>query len=292
MIGDGLGVGGADADVDQGDTAAVGCGEVPGRHLMTPPGALGRHPRRITGLGGDGHAAGADQTLIAPFAELARAPDQELVHIAVIVGEQDEGLDRIGGTAGVVGQPGQGEVGARPIEEAERPPGAGLGRPQAIGHLIADRRQLGGGEVLGDRVGGDVVEGQILRPIDDVGIRNLDVRAQHLGLDVEITEQQGQLLDQVRAEKVRPGDGGPIDSPLAEAGEGPRQALGRPLGHMGEAQGRIGVGAGAARRRIGRSAGRQPGGEIGSQRLNRARVFALQLVDDGGCVGEGVHRLV
>ena len=71
--------------------------EVVGRHLEAVPG-------RRRDLGGDGRlveaaldddAAGQDEALEGPvLGELADRPAHELVDVAVVVGEQDPGLDR------------------------------------------------------------------------------------------------------------------------------------------------------------------------------------------------------
>ena len=121
MVGDRLGVGGADADVDQGDARTVGGHQVIGRHLVAPPGrGVVEQPVGIVpGLDQDA-ARARDAGEARTFAQLLHGPADELVDIAMIVGEQDVLLEMLDRGAGIVAQAGQREIGAQRVEQRER----------------------------------------------------------------------------------------------------------------------------------------------------------------------------
>ena len=66
----------------------------------------------------------------------------ELIHVADIVGEQDELLEMLGRRAGVVPQPRQAEIGARPVEQGERARLVGTADPCPVGDLVPEVDQL------------------------------------------------------------------------------------------------------------------------------------------------------
>ncbi|MNT40912.1 hypothetical protein D3C72_1772550 [compost metagenome] len=148
MVADGFGVGGADADIDQRDALAGARDQVVGRHLVVFPRQVGDRLIRCGGFRRDIDAAGARQGNIRTgrIGYFGAGPADKLIHIAGVVGEQHEGLKILHRGAGVVPQPRQRKVGAQGVKVRKRE-GAG-GVKQAIGSLIANLRQLGGGEML------------------------------------------------------------------------------------------------------------------------------------------------
>ncbi len=250
---------------------------------MAPPGRLGRHPLGIGRVGGDHRPAGAGQAVIgAAGLDLLGAPADELVHIAVIVGEQNIGLDVLGRGAGVVAQPGQREVHPRPVEQRQRMRRVGLVDPAAVGHLVADVRQLGGGEETGQLGGGHPIQPQAFTAVEHVGVGNFllgQARGQHHAV---VAHHQPELLDQIVAEQGRPGDAGGVDAGAVHSRERPSHPRRRALGCIGDAQFRIGEGAAGATVEI----GAHPVAQIGRQRMakigHRPAIDLFQVVDEGG----------
>lgn len=102
VVADRLGIGRADADIDQRDAGAVFGDQVIGGHLVPPPRAVGddlvdifrplNHDPARTRQGGEAR----------PLAQLRCTPANEFIDIAVIVGEQHEALTMLWRGAGVV----------------------------------------------------------------------------------------------------------------------------------------------------------------------------------------------
>ena len=221
--------------------------------------------------------AGAGERLVrAALALQLRAGEaHELVDVAMVVGEQQIGLHVFGGRARIVGDPRQREVGAQRIEEGQRPHRARRRGPEPVADLVADLGELGGREVASDRGGADV-GGRRVGGVQHVRKRDLLLGAADLDLDVEVLHQEAQLLSQVVAEQVRPGDRHRIDAGLAEAGVGARQPRRRGSAQVGDAQLRIGEGALRAQLRVRRRAVADERLQRIVQRLDRAPVFLPQ----------------
>ncbi|MCY1209554.1 hypothetical protein D9M72_212090 [compost metagenome] len=144
VVGHGLGVGRAHADIDQRHPQLVFAHQVIGRHL--------RQRARARGVVGFRaaqflhHVAGLDKAgVAAAVAAGHQAPAQldKLVDIALVVGEQHEALEMLRCRAGVVVQPLQGQVHALGGEQRQRP---GLARNRligAVGDAVVDAAQLG-----------------------------------------------------------------------------------------------------------------------------------------------------
>jgi hypothetical protein len=98
VVGDGLGVGRAHADVDHGDAAAVGAHQVVGRHLRQ---ARRRAPlvaaRRQADAARD-HVAGLDEgdVFAVRLGHFGVAQADEFVDVELVVGEQHEVLETSG----------------------------------------------------------------------------------------------------------------------------------------------------------------------------------------------------
>ena len=159
MVGDGLGVGRADADIDHGDAAMPGLGQVIGRHL--------RHARRRRAFlrrafaGRRDDVAGLDEGSVAAAAlghQLARM-DAELVDVELVVGEQHEVLEMVRAGRRVVRQPVQRIVDALRGERRQRQRLAGHRLERAVGDVV-----VGAVEVRH-------VEHVAERPLDAVGHR-------------------------------------------------------------------------------------------------------------------------
>ena len=104
MVGDGLGVRRADADVDHRDAGVARADEVEGRHLRRAPDRCAGAP-----VPGDDGVAGLDEGGVAGGGVgdgLERELD-ELVHVELVVGEQHVVLEVRGARRGVVGEPQQ-----------------------------------------------------------------------------------------------------------------------------------------------------------------------------------------
>ncbi len=286
VVGDGLGVGRAHPDVDQADPGPVRPHQVVGGHLVLAPGAVGHRALGFGRLGPHHDAAGAAHLGVAGVgvAQLLAGPLHEGVHIAVVVGEQDVLLHVLGRGAGVVGQARQGEVDPRAVEQAER---AGLlqGRvPQAVGGLVADAGEVGGGEPARHLARGQGVEAQVLARVEHVRVRDLLLGGPDGDLDLVVARQIAELLDQIGPEEGRAGDSDGVQTRIAEAPVGARAARGLQrlarLGIVGHPD--LGIGEQAAQPVL--QHGAHPGLQIGLERvlqvLDGLFVELLQPVDD------------
>ena len=172
VVGDGLGVGGADADVDQRDAAPARRHQVIGRHLVLAPGGGGDRLRASGVSLVITTPAGAGEALVRSSParrSSSSAPAHELVDVAMVVGEQHVGLHVVGRRAGVVGEPRQREIGARAVEQGQRPDVDAVGRPEAVGDLVADGGEFGGGEMSAEFGGGEVLDVEVDGAVQDVG---------------------------------------------------------------------------------------------------------------------------
>jgi hypothetical protein len=122
-----------------------------GWHLVVFPRQIGHRLLGRTGFRRDVGTAGAGERDVRAgrIGDLRAGPAHELVHIAGVVGEQHERLEMLHRGAGVVPQTRQREIRAQRIEMRQREMVVG-GVIQAVGGLVTDLRQLGGGEMLRD----------------------------------------------------------------------------------------------------------------------------------------------
>ncbi len=81
---------------------------------------------------------GSTSLLAVAGAQLLEAPVDELVDIAVVVGQQHPRLHRAPVGAGVVDEPAQRVIDAHRVEQRERPLEAGADFERAVGDLVAD----------------------------------------------------------------------------------------------------------------------------------------------------------
>jgi hypothetical protein len=155
VIRDRLGVGRADADIDHRDPVAACALQVIGGHL--------RQLRRIGpvrfGAGAGDHFARLDQFLETVLAQHRPAILHEAVDIALVVREQDEGLNMRRRRPRIVAQPRQREIRAQRVEQRQRAGLPGARGARAVGDRIVDPAQFRQREhvlqprrVLGDEV--------------------------------------------------------------------------------------------------------------------------------------------
>ena len=221
MVGRRLGVGRADADVDQGDAVAPVAHQVVGGHLRQ----LGQGgPRRLFALAGDA-VARFHEAFVAAGVDLLAAELDEFVHIALVVGEQHELLEmlRVGG--GVVAQPVQRIVDPLGREQRQR---HGAGGPAAA--AAVDDGVVGGGQVgqvemllqllalLAGQLGGGALQRE--------GQRDRLVAAADVEGGPMVLDEQRHLLQKIVAEQGRRGDGRAMQARRGHLAERQVAALG------------------------------------------------------------------
>ena len=171
MVTDRLGIGRADADVDQGHAVALVSHEVVGWHLVTAPGA-GRNLRlgivEVTALEPPARDRERGELAVG-IAQCVDRETDEFIDVADIVGEQHEMLEMLGRGAGVMLEPRQAEVGARAVEQGQGPALGGRAVEHTIGNLVANVRELGRGEPARD-LGGAQAAKLKLAAVEHVGV--------------------------------------------------------------------------------------------------------------------------
>ncbi|KAI1691992.1 carboxy-terminal-processing protease [Ditylenchus destructor] len=214
MVGDRLGVGRADADIDERDAAVPLLLDVIGRHLrqaadgdvrLGPVGA--GHRRDVAGLHEGRIAVAAPRHLLArPFAEF--------VDIELVVREEHEVLEVLGVGRRIVAETGERIVDALRGEGGERRGFAGAGLVGAVGDLVVRGRQV--------------------RRIEEIAQRKLDAFRDfrlHMGAFAEgemqgdrrrrfrdddayamVAHQEAELFLEVVPEEFGPGDGRRVDA--------------------------------------------------------------------------------
>ena len=199
--------------------------QVIGRHLEPVP---GRRADQIFDDGLvqaalDGDPAGQDEPRVRPFLvrQLLHRPADELVHIAVVVGEQDPGLGAAPVAAGIMHEAAQGIIDPRRVEERQGPRLVLLEHPGAVGDLVADLGEKRRREMLGEFRCGMGAAAELVAPFEHVRIRDLLVAdADRHGRPV-IAHQVIQLLEQIGPIEGRLGDGRRIGPWPLELGIGP-----------------------------------------------------------------------
>ncbi len=290
MVRDVLGVGGTDADVDQRHAFAIGRGQMIRRHLVALP------------LAGGDDAVGLLRRLVAREFEIARqdemregrgrgqlraAPAQELVDVAVVVGEQDPVLHVAPVAAGVVHDAAQRIVDSDGVEQREGTRGARRVVPEAVRDLVADEGEARHGKMTGEVRGCDVGLVQLFGALEHVGVGNFLIALLHLEGDGIVLLQGVQLLEQVVAECMRVRDGRLVDAFAMQPAEGaPVHGLGSGAAAVDDAQ--EGVAELAALGGGGGMTGFEKAVERGDEGFGCAGVEALETLDGG--LG-GLHGL-
>jgi hypothetical protein len=93
--------------------------------------------------------------------------------------------------ARIMAEAGEREIDSEGVEKGERLGGAGARPPGAVGDLVTDLGELGGGKVAGQLGRGDLAEIDVA---EHIGIGDFLAAAADLDLDVVIAEQEVDLL--------------------------------------------------------------------------------------------------
>ncbi|MCY1407675.1 hypothetical protein D9M71_229820 [compost metagenome] len=242
VVGDVLRVGRADADVHQGHAVAVAGDQVVGRHLEAVPFDAGDDGIGLARV----HAALDDHVARQHHAHEARVVAQarqagvdELVDVAVVVGQQDPRLHVAPVAAGVVHQAAQGEIHPRGVEQRQRHGVGVLPLVQAVGDAVGGGGQVGAGEHPRQLGGGHAGTGQFVALLDHVGIGDVLLAGADLHPHGEVLHQRPQLLQQVFAEGRRLGDGHAVVARHLHLGEGAGGRGHLALAEVGQTQQRI-----------------------------------------------------
>ncbi len=212
----------------------------------------------------------------------------ELIDVAVIVGQQDPGLDFAPVAAGVVDEPPERVIDPHRIEQGQRQ-GLAL-RPieGAVRDLVPHQRQERHREVGGEVGPVDGAPARVEPGLQHVGIRNLLPAQSHLEGDPVIGDQRLQLAGQVVAEESGVRDRGRVGAgglKLRGGAPNPRQ---RPVRTVADPQ--FGVAEGEA---LGGIRGR-PSGEVAlqglPQRADGSVVELDQAIDRSPGIRHGLHR--
>ncbi len=176
VVGDVLGVGGPDADVDQADAAALahetdrpasGSDARRRRPEATSASSGAVAPRRSTTL------PGSTSFSALAAAQLLEAPADELVDIAMIVGEQHPGLHVAPVRARVMHQPAQRIIYPRGVEQSERALGAGTDFKHPVGDFVADDGERGRREMARDVGRADAAAPEFVAALEHVRVGDL-----------------------------------------------------------------------------------------------------------------------
>ena len=145
MVGDRARVAGADADVDHGDAAPVGPGQVVGRHLRQARPATG--PSSAPGAGAEltstTSPGATKRSYSSPSAIACAGEGAEMLDVALVVGQQHEALEVLRVRAGVVVEPLQAVVDALGGEQRQRRRLAAAGAPGAVGDVVVGVAEVG-----------------------------------------------------------------------------------------------------------------------------------------------------
>ena len=223
----------------------------------------------------DRQPAGAGQRDKPCAIELPPGPIDEFIDIPVVIGEQDIALKILGPGAGVMRQPRQAEIGAQSVEQRQRHRSI-ADIVFGIGDFVADRGEVGRGEMPRHILRPDHADARAERPVEHIGKRDFLARGMDGDHDIVIFEDQAQLRGQVIGKQRGPGYRGGVDAALGQA---PECAAGRHIvGIIGQVDPQFGIGirsviapAGGRHRAIGGK-----GGDIGAQCGDRAIVQAGQ----------------
>ena len=145
-----------------------------GRHLEAVPGDGGGARLRLRRAADESMTTLPGRTTFCDArsgVQLLQAPAHELVDVAVIVGQQHPGLHRPPVGAGVVDEAAQRVVDAQRVEQGERPLGADV--ELAVGDLVADRRQRGGGKVARELGGVGAAARQFVAALEHIRVGDL-----------------------------------------------------------------------------------------------------------------------
>ncbi len=138
--------------------------------------------------------------------------NDELVDVAVVVGQQNPWLHMAPVAAGVVHQSAQGEVHPRGVEQGQRQRVGVFPIVQAIGDAIGRGRQIRTREHSRQHRRRDAGAGQFIALLDHVRVRNVLLTDADFHGHGEVVHQRNELFQQVFAEGTGMGDGDAVSS--------------------------------------------------------------------------------
>ena len=218
MVGDRLGVRRPDADVHHRDPRVVRPDQVEGRHLRQP-----RRRRPGPPVAGDHRVARLDEGGVARALVRQRREGvlDELVHVELVVGEEDVVLEMRRAGGGVMREPRQRVVDALRREGRQRPRSRGGHSRVAVDDVIVGGVEVGHVE--------DVAQRPVQRVLDGafhVGVlahgevqRNGGVGGADADRHPVVLQEQADLVDQIALEEIRAGDGGLVEPRLGHVPE-------------------------------------------------------------------------
>ena len=139
--------------------------------------------------------------------QLLKAVQDELIDIAMVVGQQNPRLHMAPIAAGVVHQATQREVDPGSVEQRQGQRIGVFPIVQAICDAVGGGGQVGAGEYARQRGCGHSGTGKLIPLFDHIGIRNILLADTDFHLNGEIAHQRHQLLQKVVTERGRMGDG-------------------------------------------------------------------------------------
>ena len=222
VVGDGFGIGRADANVHHGDAAAVGAHQVVGRHLRQ---TRRRGAQAIDGLwcqtrAAGHHVAGLDKSdvLAVCLGHFGVAQANELVDIKLVVGEQHIVLEPLGCRAGVVAQAVQRVVNARCGKQRQGQRATGLWVPGAIGNAVIHGGQVWQVKDLAHHLAAFRAQAafNVVVVCERKVNRNGLCAQSHFKLHIVVALQQAELGEQVVRKKVGAGDGGFVKARMVQ----------------------------------------------------------------------------
>ncbi|MNZ28392.1 hypothetical protein D3C78_456200 [compost metagenome] len=221
---------------------AIGCDEVIGRHLVAVPDHAVDDGLHLAFVHATVHRHvarkhHAHETRVV--AQLVQAVADELVDVAVVVGQQYPRLHMAPVTAGVMHQAAQGEVHPRGIEQRQGQRIGVFPFIEAVGDAVGGGGQIGAREHPGQLGGGHPGTGQFVAVLHHIGIGNVLPAGAHFNLHGEVMHQRPQLLQQVGAESVRVGDGDTVVARHLDLGIGAGGGRHLALAPVGDAQQRV-----------------------------------------------------
>ncbi|MCY1210347.1 hypothetical protein D9M72_220330 [compost metagenome] len=218
---------------------AVGGDQVVGRHLVAVPDHAvddGLHLALVHATLHH-HVARQHHAHVARvFVQQVDAVADELVDVAVIVGQEDPRLHVAPVTAGVMHQAAQGEVHPCRIEQRQGHVLEIVPVVQAISHAITGGGQVGAGEDPRQFGSGDAGAGQFIALLDHVGIRDILLAYPHFDGDGEVLHERSQLVQQVTAKVFRLGHGDAVGAWHLHLGVGAHGARHLALAVVGDTQ--------------------------------------------------------
>jgi hypothetical protein len=253
-----------------------------GRHLVPPPlagGDLRLCIDQLTALVQRAWNGECGESRVSTTQRIDRHPD-ELVDVANIIGEEHELLEMLRRSAGVMAQARETEVGARPVEQCQRPRPIGVVDPHAVGNLVAQVHELVRGEDPRQLGGADVAHLNAA-VLDHISVRDFACRPANRNGDVIVAVQMLELVHEIVAEQLGPRDAGRVGAGLIEPGEGAGRRGHRRFAGIIDAKLRISERAFLAVSRIGARAVLDVTGQRLPQVGDRFVVNARELVHDG-----------